>query len=270
MSIQKHLLKIFKWILIKLKLILIWIKSNKDLMVSLTSLTLSIVTIFIMKSTNEIMVTTNKIMETQIEVEKADKLPIINFEGSYKEDRSGFAYGEIITIHNEGGILKDFFSEEITSIEIQVLDYSKNKEQIIIEIPVNDYYDSAFATGSLQKKIITYDNLTSENGNNKRRFEVINNFLEKAETYSELRRNDSNRAFSISAPIFKTYFFVSYKDIYNQKHENYYIVDHFGAKIIEKSVGEEKFSSELNQFINLNDINENMLLELIEKRLGVL
>lgn len=243
------------------------IKANKELVISLTSLVVSIVTVFVMLYTNSIMATTNNIMKTQIEVEKADKLPIINFEASYREDQSGFAVGELITIHNEGGIMTDFNSEEITYIEIEVLDYSRENEQIIIKIPIDDYYDTKFATGALQMKLITYDNFSYEYGNNRKQFEVINEFIKLVEPYSEQRSKETGRAFTIGVPEFKTFFNVTYKDLYNQKHELYYEVDHFGAKIINKSTGKKLFSSEINQFIMLADINEDMLLEMIKKRL---
>jgi hypothetical protein len=231
------------------------IKSNRDLIVSLTSLAVSIATIFIMTSTNKIMITTNKIMETQTEVEKADKLPIINFKASYKEDQSGFAVGEMIAIHNEGGIMTDFNSEEITYVDIQVLDYNRKNEEININIPIDDYYDTNFTTGALQKEISTYENYSSEYGNNKIRFEVINKFMKIVEPYSEQKNLETGIAFSIGVPEFRTFFHVTYKDLYNQKHDYYYEVDHFGAIKIKESSGKKLFSNNINQFIMLEDVN---------------
>lgn len=252
----------------KLGGILTKVKSNKELIISLTSIGVSIVTVFIMISTNNIMITTNNIMETQTEVEKADKLPIINFEASYREDHSGFAVGEIITIHNEGGILMDFSAEEITYVEIEVLDYSRDNEVVKINIPINDYYDSAFTTGALQKKIVTFDNHGYEYGNNKKQFEVINKFMKIMEPYQEQKSKETGRAFTIGVPEFKTFFYVTYKDLYNQKHEIYYKVDHFGAKKIKSSTGKKLFSSSANKFIELKDIDENMLMERIKKKMS--
>lgn len=59
---------------------------------------------------------------------------------------------------------------------------------------------------------------------------------------------------------------MKYKDIYNQKHDEYYEVGHFGAKLMNKITGEKLFSSEGKKF-QLANINENMLLEIIKKRL---
>ncbi|MFC5587531.1 hypothetical protein ACFPRA_01240 [Sporosarcina soli] len=252
----------------KLRKIFAKTKPNKEFLIALTSLLVSIVTVFIMVATNKIMNTTNKIMETQIEVEKADKIPIINFEASYRENQNGFAVGEIITIHNEGGIMTDFNSEEITYIEIEILDYSRVNEQIKIKIPINDYYSVKFATGALKKKIITYDNFSHKDGNNKKRFDVINNFMDLMEPYSEQKSKELGKAFSIGVPEFKTYFYVEYTDIFNQTYNTYYEVDHFGAKKInDESTGEELFSADLSQSVSLEDINENMLLDILKKRL---
>lgn len=206
-------------------------------------------------------------METQTEVAKADKLPIIIFENSYREDQSGFAVGELMTIHNEGGIMNDFNSEQITYIEIDVLDYSRENEQIKVEIPIEDYYSVGFTTGALQKKIITYDNFSAEYGNNKKQFDVINNFLKVKEQYSEQKTKENGVIFTIGVPEFKTYFLITYTDIFKQKYETYYKVKNSGAEIISKSLGEKYFSSELNRFINLDDINENKLLEIIKKEI---
>ncbi|MGE7132877.1 hypothetical protein [Lysinibacillus xylanilyticus] len=241
----------------------LWLKGN---LISISTLFLTLVTILIMINANNIMKNTNKIMERQIEVDKADKIPIINFEASYREDQNGFAKGEIIAIYNEGGIMTDFNSEGITYIEIEVLDFSRENEKINIKIPIRDYYGVKFATGALQKKIITYDNLSDEYGNNRRQFNVINEFIKKGEQYSEQKSNETGKIFEIGIPEFKTYFNVTYKDIYNQKQDDYYEVGHSGAKIINNTTGEKLFSSEGKQF-QLADINENMLLEIIKKRL---
>lgn len=242
-----------------------WCNTNKELVTSIITLLLTVVTIVIMINTNNIMKTTNKIMERQIEVEKADKIPIINFEKSYREDQNGFATGELITIHNEGGIMKDFNSENITYIEIEVLDYSRENEKI--KIPIDDYYSVAFTTGAMQKKIITYDNRSDEYGNNLRLLNVINEFIKKVEQYSEQKSKETGRVFEVSVPELKTFFYLTYKDIYNQKYDVYYEVDGSGAKIINKTTGVKLFSNEGKSYNKLADINENMLIEIIKKKL---
>ncbi|WDL92800.1 hypothetical protein JCR32_02845 [Bacillus sp. HNR-4] len=234
-----------------------------QLLVSIASICVAIVALCV--SCNA-----NKIMERQMEVEKADKKPLINLEMTYDEDVNGNAIGHNLIIHNEGGLMKNFDSEVLTLLEIEVLDYSKDNAKKLISLPIKDYYDIPITTGALQKKIVTHDNLSFKEGNNWRIFNVSTNFLSVVKPFEQQKEKETGKVFSIGVAELKTYSKVEYEDIYGDKHVEYYEVDTFGAKRLSNSKGKEIFKTDIlsKEVLSIRDINENKLLELVKEKVS--
>lgn len=211
---------------------------------------------------------TNKIMEQQMETTKIEKRPLINFKRDYEYDENGFAIGESLAIHNEGGLMEEFDSKMFTFLDIVISDYSKDEVEKHIIVPIKNYY-YGFKTGALQKEIVTYDNKFFKEGNNKKIIEVTREFSKLKEPLEQKQAEKSNYHFDIGGGEFKTYCRVEYKDIYGEKQELYYNVKASGAEKISTKEGKdtvEKVES-LSKGFYIEEVTASKLLDYVEKEM---
>ncbi|HDR7733383.1 TPA: hypothetical protein QCX99_000496 [Bacillus thuringiensis] len=232
-----------------------------QVMISIMALLVSISAIIITSNTN-------KLMEQQMEITKVEKRPLINFKREYVEDENGFAIGESLAIHNEGGLMEEFDSKMFTFLDISILDYSKDEVEKHIIVPIKNYY-YGFKTGALQKEIVTYNNRFFKEGNNKKIIEVTREFSKLKEPLEQKQIANSNKQFLIGEGEFKTYCKVKYTDIYGEKQELYYDVSNSGASRLDTNKGKSAFENSelLGKGFYIDEVSASKLLDYVEKEM---
>ncbi|MGE7866667.1 hypothetical protein ACQKNO_10445 [Bacillus paramycoides] len=242
-------------------------KDNREIvLVSINTLT-AVVSVIIAVISLFVAWQAKEIANRQIETAKAEKSPLIYFDITYDEDDKGNFIGTNLVVSNEGGLLREFDVDLVTVLELEISDFSKDKVKKILKIPIRNYYDIGGKSGASQKKLMTYDNLFLKEGNNAKINRVIREFSENIESLNEEKEKQTGKAFLVGYPELKTYVKVWYKDIYNEKHTQYYNVDNFGATRINDERGKEELKNDdlSNKAVDLKDLDANKLLEMVRQ-----
>ncbi|MFJ8240811.1 hypothetical protein [Bacillus tropicus] len=244
-------------------------KDNREIvLVSINTLT-AVVSVIIAVISLFVAWQAKEIANRQIETAKAEKSPLIYFNMTYDEDDKGNFIGTNLEVSNDGGLLREYDVDLMTVLEFGISDFSKDKVERTLKIPIHNYYDIGGKSGASQKKLVTYDNLFLKEGNNAKINRVIREFSENIESLNEEKKKQTGKAFLIGYPELKTYVKVWYKDIYNEKHTQYYTVDNFGATQINDEKGKEEFKSDdlSNEAVDLKDLDADKLLEMVKKKI---
>lgn len=240
-------------------------KDNRDIVLfSINTLT-AVVSVIIAVISLFVAWQAKEIANRQIETAKAEKSPLIYFDMTYDEDDKGNFIGTNLEVSNEGGLLREFDVDLVTVLEFGISDFSKDKVKRTLKIPIRNYYDIGGKSGASQKKLMTYDNLFLKEGNNAKINRVIREFSENIESLN--KEKQTGKAFLVGYPELKTYVKVWYKDIYNEKHTQYYNVDNFGATRIDDKRGKEELKNDdlSDNAVDLKDLDANKLLEMVRQ-----
>ncbi|HDR4864610.1 TPA: hypothetical protein QCR55_000942 [Bacillus cereus] len=242
-------------------------KDNRDFIVALISGFTAVISVVIAGVSLYVAWQAKEIANLQIETAKAEKNPLIYFDMTYDEDDKGNFIGTNLVVSNEGGLLREFDVDLVTVLELGVSDFSKDKVKRTLKIPIRNYYDIGGKSGASQKKLMTYDNLFLKEGNNAKINRVIREFSENIESLKEEKEKKTGKAFLVGYPELRTYVKVWYKDIYNEKHTQYYNVDNFGATRIDDKRGKEelKIDDLSDKAVDLKDLDANKLLEIVKQ-----
>ncbi|NUJ05045.1 hypothetical protein [Bacillus paranthracis] len=242
-------------------------KDNRDIVLfSINTLT-AVVSVIIAVISLFVAWQAKEIANRQIETAKAEKSPLIYFDMTYDEDDKGNFIGTNLEVSNEGGLLREFDVDLVTVLEFGISDFSKDKVKRTLKIPIRNYYDIGGKSGASQKKLMTYDNLFLKEGNNAKINRVIREFSENIESLNKEKEKQTGKAFLVGYPELKTYVKVWYKDIYNEKHTQYYNVDNFGATRIDDKRGKEELKNDdlSDNAVDLKDLDANKLLEMVRQ-----
>ncbi|EOP13224.1 hypothetical protein ICS_01388 [Bacillus cereus BAG2O-3] len=242
-------------------------KDNRDFVVALISGFAAVISVVIAGVSLYVAWQAKEIANLQIETAKAEKSPLIYFDMTYDEDDKGNFIGTNLEISNEGGLLKEYGVDLVTVLELEISDFSKDKVKRTLKIPIRNYYDIGGKSGASQKKLVTYDNLFLKEGNNAKINRIIREFSEGTKTLNDEKEKQTGKAFLIGYPKLKTYVKVWYKDIYNEKHTQYYNVDNLGATQINDEQGKEEFKNDdlSDKAVDLKDLDANKLLEMVRQ-----
>ncbi|MGQ7772737.1 hypothetical protein [Bacillus sp. WC2507] len=232
-----------------------------QVMISVMALIVSISAVIITSNTN-------KLMEQQMEVTKAEKRPFIKFKQNYEYGENDFENKEILAIHNEGGLMEEFHSDVLTFFDISIRDYSKDEVEKHILFPIQGYYNG-FATGALQKELVTYEHQHVKGRKGQKVEEVRREFSKLKESLEQKQTAKSNTKFVIGEAEFKTYFKVEYKDIYGEKQELYYEIMSSGAYRMSEEQGKGAFQNIelLRTGFYIGDLSTSKLLDYVEKKM---
>ncbi|PFK30760.1 hypothetical protein COJ18_27140 [Bacillus cereus] len=246
-------------------------KDNRDIVLfSINTLT-AVVSVIIAVISLYVAWQAKEIANRQIETAKDEKSPLIYFDMTYDEDDKGNFIGTNLEVSNEGGLLREFDVDLVTVLELGISDFSKDKDKVkrTLKIPIRNYYDIGGKSGASQKKLMTYDNLFLKEGNNAKINRVIREFSENIESLNEEKEKQTGNAFQVGYPELKTYVKVWYKDIYNEKHTQYYNVDNFGATRLDDKRGKEELKNDdlSDNVVDLKDLDANKLLEIVKKKI---
>lgn len=242
-------------------------KDNRDIVLfSINTLT-AVVSVIIAVISLFVAWQAKEIANRQIETAKAEKSPLIYFDMTYDEDDKGNFIGTNLEVSNEGGLLREFDVDLVTVLEFGISDFSKDKVKRTLKIPIRNYYDIGGKSGASQKKLMTYDNLFLKEGNNAKINRVIREFSENIESLNKEKEKQTGKAFLVGYPELKTYVKVWYKDIYNEKHTQYYNVDNFGTTRIDDKRGKEELKNDdlSDNAVDLKDLDANKLLEMVRQ-----
>ncbi|MDA2210237.1 hypothetical protein [Bacillus cereus group sp. MYBK195-1] len=242
-------------------------KDNRDIVLfSINTLT-AVVSVIIAVISLFVAWQAKEIANRQIETAKAEKSPLIYFDMNYDEDDKGNFIGTNLEVSNEGGLLREYGVDLVTILELRISDFSKDKVEKTLKIPIHNYYDISGKSGASQKKLVTYDNLFLKEGNHAKINRVFSEFSEKTKSLNDEKEKQTGKAFLIGYPELKTYVKVWYKDIYNEKHIQYYSVDNMGATQINNEKGREEFkNSDLSsKVLDLKDLDADKLLKIVSQ-----
>ncbi|MED1284416.1 hypothetical protein [Bacillus mycoides] len=242
-------------------------KDNRDFIVALISGFTAAISVVIAGVSLYVAWQAKEIANRQIETAKVEKSPLIYIDMTYDEDDKGNFIGTNLVVSNEGGLLREFDVDLVTVLEFEISDFSKNKVKRTLKIPIRNYYDIAGKSGASQKKLMTYDNLYLKEGNNAKINRVIREFSENIDSMNVEKEKQTGKAFLVGYPELKTYVKVWYKDIYNEKHTQYYNVDNFGATRINDERGKEELKNDdlSDKAVDLKDLDANKLLEMVRQ-----
>ncbi|PEJ52826.1 hypothetical protein [Bacillus wiedmannii] len=244
-------------------------KDNRDFVVALISGFAAVISVVIAGVSLYVAWQAKEIANLQIETTKAEKSPLIYFGMTYDEDDKGNFIGTNLEVSNEGGLLREFDVDLVTVLELGISDFSKDKDKVkrTLKIPIRNYYDIGGKSGASQKKLMTYDNLFLKEGNNAKINRVIREFSENIESLNEEKEKQTGKVFLVGYPELKTYVKVWYKDIYNEKHTQYYNVDNFGATRMDDKRGKEELKNDelSDNAVDLKDLDANKLLEIVKQ-----
>ena len=213
-----------------------WLKENKIFFETIAIVLLSTMAIIVSIQSNKISSSQLRIAEDQKRIMVAQNLPLLRLNAYQVYTKETDKYSEdIIKIVNEGPPLYEFHKDYVVFIEFE---FGKRGEALSkILIPLNGYYGSSFLTGESKNLLCTitgpknklkYDNFISE----------FRSLAEKEGYYAfdKLRR----------------FININYKDLFEQRHSDFYEVDFFNSKKMEPEEGQKYFTLHYQSHTNLS------------------
>lgn len=198
----------------------------------------------------------NQITSYQTAIMELEHMPILEFKIGFVDDLSGYPADELLTISNEGYPLSGFDCQGLVFLYVQY--HEKGEEPIIASIPLYDYYSASIRTSDRSGKLAILSS-DIDGGNNKIAYQTIMDF------YLTARERNASGSGEI-----KRYVKVSYDDIFDNHHEEVYLVNTLsgGQKLSETEGNKivEDYGSKCRQNLSL-DLSELSSESLYEKLL---
>ncbi len=202
-----------------------WLESNKIIFETIVAITLGFIVVYLSIQANNIAEKQIEISEIQNQIAFKQNSPIVIVNAEQIYDENVDLVSDIqITISNDGSPVKEFTKEYISILNVEFTEYAGSSNKVVI--PVNNYF--GFSTFTKNSTGLLYT--IFGNNNNTKMSKLKRNFLEFA---------TSKNAFGFLR--MQTCVKTNYKDIFNNQHEKYYLVDLFWTREISKEEGEKYF-----------------------------
>lgn len=187
-----------------------FLDDNKIYFETVCIICVSLMSIIISINANSIATTANIIAENDLKVQKANNQPIFVFN----ETRYGNGFFEKLKVYNIGAPINSFSISAIVLLRAHSYEDNKYKE---IVIPIG-YYDISTRNVSDIGELQEFFSSENEplNGNYYRLAEAIGDSYEISRT--------NNVSMNIN---FDKYVYITYEDLYSEKHNDLYIISSF-------------------------------------------
>jgi hypothetical protein len=203
--------------------------------------------IFISINANSIATNANIIAENELKVQKANNQPIFVFD----EMRYGNGYFEKLNVYNYGAPINNIFMSSIVLLKVYSYKFNKYTE---VDIPIG-YYDISTRSGNESNELQQFFTSDVEplNGNNYRLYKTLDDF-------DKFKQNNN---LSIDINIYK-YVYITYEDIYGDKHNDLYIIsDFYKHKVSDNEKEKILFDLQENlnkgHFIHIKDLTSEKI-----------
>ena len=186
----------------------------------------------------------------QMESAKAEHMPIFHFKinMTYNPEKHYFTHDELI-ISNLGESITDFDGEKREFLLINYANCSDLKWKSK-KIVLYDYYLLRFPTSLPKGELMTLSYPINEEGNNWYVTNFIREFPTVAAKQHLLAFVDLNRVFKLT-----------YKDLYGQPHEQYFLVDQYGGREIDSITGKQLLDSDPTLLTSVKALNSTLILD---------
>ena len=200
------------------------------------------------------LITTNEqtaYLEQQTIIERSQALPRFTVQvKQFMNEEGTFAEDEKIMVYNHGNIAYNIKVDAVIFFE---LTYSENNKSRNLRIPISGYYAANIYTGDSTGLIVS----SYDAKNHYKRFNLQNQLYDLEET--------TGRTISIDV---KRYVKISYTDIFEVDHVEYYFVPIiYGGELLETAEGEKIFNeydSEMGKMLDINDLTPEVLYSLFQ------
>jgi len=215
----------------------IWLERNKIFFETIAAVLLGIMAVILSVQSNNISTQTNKIINYQTEIMRTEHLPILHLEVELVYDTlKEFFANDKLVISNVGAPLSEFSCRNVEFFEAN---YGKLGDMKIASIPLNAYYGVTMITNKPTGVLATLVNLHTSGGNNRKAFETSRSFARFAEQRDAYGFADIRR-----------YVKVSFKDVFGETHDEFYLANSFGANKLSDAVGMKIFEDYESKFEN--------------------
>lgn len=223
-----------------------FLNKNKIFFETVTASTLTVMAIIV--AVAQLVVTSEQTayLEQQTIIGRSQALPhfVISAKQFMNEDNT-FAVGDKILVYNQGNIAYNIIVQTAVFFEFSYLYKTQTQD---LSIPVSGYYTVQLISGDATGLVLTIE---SPN-NNSKRMKIQDDLRDLA------KANDKSILLDV-----KRYIKLSYRDIFNELHtEYYYIPLIFGSTLMDKIEGESIFAGYNEKRGSMHDLDTMTAVDL--------